>query len=364
MKLHITSAERSTQPPKTCERCGAPLPPPGPGGRGRPRRFCSASCVSLNSRARSIERRGRSIAQSDPDLKQAFAAVSLAEDQVGEIRDAIFNATVGLMECVAPYTELVWQKVLPAARGQSAAAASLVEGLENLHQALEALLAVFERASLLDRSVLETLVHDPRTLPPFKGDGAVVAPDRCALPDCRRPLPPRSGPGRPRRYCSPRCRELDHLHRSSLQVAAEERRRLIAEASGRRERLIADAAAFAKAARQQHETLLAHRDACRLPIPDSPGQASNPCTPSLLQVLRSPEMTDWLRKGLTSLKRYAEDPLGRLAPEHKSEPRADASRQWSKTDLSSELRKRSDIVKQLASSLESAQTDLLNWRLN
>ena len=106
--------------------------------------------------------------------------------------------------------------------------ASLVESFEDLHRALEGLLAVFELARLLDRSARETLLPDPQAPSPFYRYGAGADQGRCALPDCQRPLPPRSGRSRPSRYCSARCRELDHFRLRCLQVAASASERNIA----------------------------------------------------------------------------------------------------------------------------------------
>lgn len=324
--------------------------------------------MSLNSRARSIDHLGKSLAASDPGVRQALATISMTEEQARKIRDDISNATVSLMQCLAPYTKVAWHKMGPATRGQSTAAASFTKSLELIHQALEALLAVFESSSWLGRSVLKALLPDPRALPAFDMDGIGVVPGRCALPDCQRPLAPRSGPGRPRRYCSAPCRELDHFRRRRLQVAAEERKRLIAEASSRREQIITGAAAFANAARQQYGALLAHRDECPVPVRDSTGQGSKLPVPSHPEVLLSPEMTDRLRRWLTSLKRHADNFSGLEDQVQKNQislPPASTESLWSSPAmLSSELRERSDIVKELASSLESAQTDLLNWRLD
>lgn len=328
IQTRTPATEQSTERPTACERCGAPLPLSGPGSRGRPRRFCSDSCVSLHARDRSIRRRGESLAADEPALSRAIAAVSSVESSLDMLRDAIGYAIVNVMRYLAPYPEAVWHKVPSAVSGKSDAMESLIESFEHIHWALAGLLASFQLADLLDCSVLESLLPDPGVLPPCSEDAAGnLVPGRCALVDCQHPLPSRSGPGRPPRYCSARCRELDHLRRRGLQVAASASKRYFAQASRRRGQLIEDATAFTNTARQQSNALLAFRDACPVPRRGSISRDAELPVRSPPVTVLTPDMTNQLRQWLMSLQGLAKTSVNARIPFPKepwSEPRSTA----------------------------------------
>lgn len=361
IQTRTPATEQSTERPTACERCGAPLPLSGPGSRGRPRRFCSDSCVSLHARDRSIRRRGESLAADEPALSRAIAAVSSVESSLDMLRRAIDNAIVNVRRCLAPYPEAVWAKVLLAASGKSKAIESLIESFEHIHWALAGLLASFQLADLLDCSVLESLLPDPGVLPPCSEDAAGnLVPGRCALVDCQHPLPSRSGPGRPPRYCSARCRELDHLRRRRLQVAAEERKRLIAEASGWRAQLIEEATVFTNTARRRSNALLAFRDACPVPRRGLISRDAGLPVRSPSVIVLTPGMTEQLRQWLMSLQGLAKTSVNARIPFPK-EPWsecADTQPLVAPAASSTPLEEWSDIVAEATRSLASATDQL------
>jgi len=82
-----------------------------------------------------------------------------------------------------------------------------------------------------------------------------VAPGRCALADCSRPLPPRSGPGRPRRYCSVRCREQAHLQRKILLAADSAAQSIAADLTKTRDQLLSIATRFTEQVHQLRKQL-------------------------------------------------------------------------------------------------------------
>ncbi|MHB1504909.1 MAG: hypothetical protein ACYCTL_12340 [Acidimicrobiales bacterium] len=276
------------------------------------------------------------------------------------LRDVIGDVIGNVMSCLAPYPEAVWRKVPPAVSGESKAIESLIESFEHLHWALEGLLAAFQLVDLLDCSLLETLLPDPGVLPPCSEDAAGVTPGRCALVGCQHPLPSSSGPGRPPRYCSARCRELDHFRRRCLQVAASASERHIAEASRRRGQLIEDATAFTNTARRRSNVLLAIRDACPVPRRGSISRDAELPVRSPPVTVLTPDMTEQLRQWLMSLQRLAEASVNARIPFPKepSSQCTDTQPLVAPAASSTPLQEWSDIVAEATRSLASATDQL------
>jgi len=148
-----------------------------------------------------------------------------------------------------------WQKVNPARAGHQGAADALLRRLKSLLLTLDALVLVLDVADLLEASLLDRLVPNPQAPLSSQEHTTTVAPGRCALADCSRPLPPRSGPGRPRRYCSVRCREQAHLQRKILLAANSAAQSITADLTKTRDQLLSIATRFTEQVHQLRRQL-------------------------------------------------------------------------------------------------------------
>jgi len=148
-----------------------------------------------------------------------------------------------------------WQKVRPALDGSQGAADALLRRLKSLLLTLDALVLVLDVADLLEASLLDRLVPNPQAPLSSQEHTTTVAPGRCALADCQRPLPPRSGPGRPRRYCSVGCREQAHLQRKILLAANSAAQSITADLTKTRDQLLSTATRFTEQVHQLRKQL-------------------------------------------------------------------------------------------------------------
>jgi len=214
------------------------------------------------------------------------------------LRDAVNGAVVHVLDgYLRPLPEHAWQKVQAAHQGNLSAANALLRRLESLQVTLGALVVVLDLAELLEAALLDRLVPDPQAPPFFQEHTTTVTPGHCALVACQQPLPLHSGPGRPQRYCSARCREQAHLRRKILLAATRAGNRIVANLLEEKKQLLSDAKRFTEHMRTLRSRLALLNDTLPLQL----GESIHSSLTTITAMLQETTVVDELRQWLSAL---------------------------------------------------------------
>jgi predicted nucleic acid-binding Zn ribbon protein len=318
----LDSSTMKMPPPSSCQYCGEPLPPRDDGRPGRYRRYCSASCRTLEYRRRRTNDDGERLAKADPATLAALDALrclALVEIGVDTLIKAINEAVDAKATLLADLAQRTWKSVGLASGGNQLDRERFLQRMKEFDLTFQGLLTSLEPANRL--SAVSALLPDPDLLP--SPTEPPTSPGVCRT--CMTPLPASTGRGRPRRYCSRRCRDRAFLARKEFEILTDIWERAISQlrqkVSKTKELLsVAQPMVESTAARYRIIVNLRNQNPCRKLFESIDNSNKDDILAELLAVPQFLQfLPDWLRRAKDLAERSA-DMIHKATPSLQVDP--------------------------------------------